>query len=108
MNDYQKKALRTWVPDSNKNYYLDIIYLALSLAGEAGELSNKIKKYWRHGHSWNTDDLKEELGDILWYVAVLASVLNTDLDDIAEENIQKLLRRYPEGFSESRSRNRNT
>ena len=106
MNDYQQKALRTWVPNPNNYHYLDVIYLSLALAGEAGELANLIKKYWRHGHAWNEAAIADELGDILWYVAVLADAINMPLADIAEGNIAKLKRRYPSGFSEERSRNR--
>jgi NTP pyrophosphatase (non-canonical NTP hydrolase) len=79
---------------------------ALGLAGEAGELANKIKKTFYHEHPLDTDDLVLELGDCLWYIALAAAALDVPLSEIAERNILKLARRYPEGFSPERSLHR--
>ena len=105
--DYQIAALRTWIPDERYDGIIcDTAYLALSLSGEAGEFANKVKKIWRHGHDWNVQELAEKLGDILWYVAVLSEIIGYDLEEVMQTNIEKLERRYPNGFSAEDSRNR--
>ena len=89
MNDYQKRARKTAIyPEIHK-----ITYPAIGLAGEAGEVCNKLKKRLRGDkiEMWRTrDDLEKELGDVLWYVANLASDLGLHLDNIATKNIDKL------------------
>jgi NTP pyrophosphatase (non-canonical NTP hydrolase) len=64
-------------------------YLALGITGEAGEIADKIKKKKRDGEL-DKEDLSKEIGDVLWYLSQLASQLNRDLGEIAEENIEKL------------------
>ena len=76
------------------------------LTGEAGEVAELIKKHLYHATPLDQDALVKELGDCLWYVAAFANVLGLSLDDVAERNIEKLRRRYPEGFDTERSRNR--
>lgn len=76
---------------------------ALGLGGESGEVIDHIKKYYGHGHDLDKEELKKELGDVLWYIAYLASTLGLDLEDIATMNIEKLKKRYPEGFSKEAS-----
>lgn len=65
-----------------------------------------LKKWIGHGHELNLTEVEKELGDILWYVAEIATTLELRLDQIAEKNADKLAARYPEGFSEERSKNR--
>lgn len=103
-SDYQQAALRTWTPSGDMA--ADLAYLALSLAGEAGEFANLVKKHWRHGHELDLAKLKDEGGDVFWYLAVIMAVLDIDLADMAAYNIDKLFTRYPDGFSQERSRNR--
>lgn len=79
---------------------------AMGLAGEAGEVVDLLKKHLYHGHSLDRDKLTKELGDCLWYLAVLAHLNGVDLADVAAANVVKLRARYPDGFSEERSRNR--
>lgn len=79
---------------------------ALGLAGEAGEVVDLVKKHVFHEHILDRVHLAEELGDVLWYVAALASTLGIPLEDIAAANVAKLLARYPEGFDAQRSRER--
>ena len=64
-------------------------YLALGITGEAGEIADKIKKKERDGEL-DEEDLSKEIGDVLWYLSQLASQLDRDLGEIAEENIEKL------------------
>ena len=103
-NDYQRLALASAKLDRPLGDQL--INAALGLAGEAGEISDLVKKEFFHGHDCDAPKLKEELGDLLWYVALACYALNCEMGDLMEANIAKLKRRYPEGFSEERSRNR--
>lgn len=79
---------------------------ALGLTGEAGEVADVIKKHIFHGHPLDVIDLEKELGDVCWYLALLADTLALDLNHIMTRNVNKLRDRYPEGFSESASINR--
>lgn len=101
---YQQLASRTAGAGGNGDRRL--IISALGLAGEAGEFANFVKKMTAHGHDISKDTFIDELGDILWYVAEAASSLELDLSEIADNNVKKLRKRYPEGFSEERSINR--
>ena len=104
MNEYQKLAERT--SGAGKSGKRRQIIAVLGLAGEAGEFANMIKKLTAHGHDIPIEDLADELGDVLWYLAEAATASGLSLDHIAQKNIAKLRARYPEGFSEERSRNR--
>lgn len=94
LNQYQIDQGKTkFYP--NNSVEESIIYCALSLAGEAGELANKVKKHWRDHTNW--DEFKEqaiaELGDNLWYISALASELGVSLELVADLNLDKLIRR---------------
>lgn len=78
----------------------------LGLTGEAGEVSDIVKKAVFHGHDLDKEDIEKELGDVLWYIANIANVLDLDLNVIAKKNIDKLSKRYPQGFSQNDSINR--
>jgi NTP pyrophosphatase (non-canonical NTP hydrolase) len=80
--------------------------VALGLCGESGEFADHIKKGLHHGHKIDRDYLTKELGDVLWYVAVAADKLGIALEAVANQNIEKLEKRYPDGFDEEKSRNR--
>lgn len=99
LDHYQQLACRTMGDAS-------LAVLALGVAGEAGEVADIVKKVVGHGHELDRDKLRKELGDVLWYVATLSRALELDLSDVAGANIEKLLARYPDGFSAERSRNR--
>ncbi|MEK7097775.1 MAG: nucleoside triphosphate pyrophosphohydrolase family protein [Patescibacteria group bacterium] len=92
--EYQKLSRKTAIyPDAGHNF----IYPTLGLAGESGEVAEKIKKVLRD-HGGVIDDVKKqeiakELGDVLWYVAQIASELGLSLDEIADLNIEKLYSR---------------
>ena len=103
-NEYQKLAMRT----SNKTLLIDmhIINGALGLCGEAGEVADVVKKSFMQGHKFDTEQIAKELGDCLWYIAETATAIGYDLDNIMQMNIDKLKKRYPEGFSEYRSQHR--
>nr|DAI22072.1 MAG TPA: NTP-PPase-like protein [Caudoviricetes sp.] len=101
INEYQVQAMRFANPKC-----LNIFNAALGLTGEAGEFADLVKKINFHGHTQDNDHLIKELGDVLWYVALGAEVLGTDLETVAQANINKLWNRYPNGFEEKRSINR--
>lgn len=79
---------------------------ALGLAGEAGEFCDLVKKHVAQGHPLDENKLREELGDVLWYVALASIVLMVPLSKVARENIEKLWKRYPHGFSAEASMRR--
>lgn len=101
VNEYQKLALSTMDPKLNRNDVL--INSAMGLCGEAGEVIDIVKKWFAHGHELNRRKLIEELGDVAWYIAEAAYALDTDLESILAANIEKLKKRYPEGFSSRNS-----
>ena len=101
---YQRQTRRTWRGDGSVQDQID--NAVLGLVGEGGEIAEKWKKHRFQGHEWNCDNVAEEIGDILFYAARLAELIGWDLSTVADANIEKLRRRYPEGFSEERSRNR--
>lgn len=107
LSDYQDRALSTRAGDLPQKEAIAI--WALGLAGESGEVADIVKKHIGHGHPLDNASLEkiaEELGDVLWYVAAMASHLGFDLNEIAALNLEKLQRRYPGGFSADRSINR--
>ena len=69
-------------------------------------VNSEYPKILGHGHELDRDKVIKELGDVLWYIAAIASFLHVPLDEIAQRNIDKLAARYPEGFSNERSINR--
>ena len=104
LDEYQQLAARTLGRD--RTHEQQLANAALGLTGEAGEVAEVIKKHLFHATPLDQDALVKELGDCLWYVAAFATVLDLSLDDIAQRNIDKLRRRYPDGFDTERSRNR--
>lgn len=83
-----------------------VINACLGLPGEVGEVCDMVKKRIFHGHTLNTDDLKKEIGDVMWYLAMICDSFGFDIEEIAKMNIDKLKERYPEGFSEYASQHR--
>lgn len=97
-NEYQKKSRRTAIyPNRGKNF----VYPVLGLVGEAGEVAEKIKKIIRDDNSKVTkekrEELKKELGDVLWYMVQIATELKIPLENIARFNLDKLISRFKRG-----------
>ena len=92
LNDYQHEAASTAIYPKAKG----LEYTTLGLVGEAGELANKVKKIIR-GDSVDFFALRDELGDVLWYIANTCSVLGVTLSEVAYENIKKIRRRLDDG-----------
>ena len=102
---YQLDILK-YAPDY-QHYMPNVLYAAIGICGEAGEVSELVKKYAYHGHAIDKDHLARELGDVLWYVSYMAHLFGYSLGEIMEMNQDKLAKRYPDGkFDAERSRNR--
>jgi len=102
-NEYQKLAFITAASLYQNDMFLNG---ALGLTGEAGEVADQIKKWKFQGHDIDYTHMKEELGDVMWYIALLATALDTNLESIMEMNIDKLKARFPDGFDVDKSVNR--
>ena len=104
INEYQKLAMTTLNKElSNEQALLNG---CMGLCGESGEVIDLLKKHLSQGHDLNKEKMIEEIGDVAWYIAEIAYALNVDLETVLTKNIEKLKKRYPEGFSVQRSLNR--
>ena len=101
-NDYQRMAMRT-AGDKSENYLDNAI---MGLCGEVGECADIVKKHHFQGHELDHEKLKDELSDVCWYVALLATALDLTLEEVMIHNVEKLKKRYPDGFDKARSINR--
>lgn len=104
-NEYQREALRTANTQSLSRNDL-LTNGVLGLCGESGECADMVKKSIFHGHELDREHLAKELGDVAWYLAVSAHAIGYDLESVLRMNIEKLCRRYPEGFNTERSLHR--
>ncbi len=106
---YQSLALRTASTASTATPLTLLDAAALGLSGESGEIADHVKKILYHGHPLDDetrDKIAKELGDILWYCAIGAKGIGMSLAEIAVMNVDKLRKRYPDGFSTEQSLNR--
>ena len=101
VNEYQKLAMTTLNPKLNKKNVL--INSVMGLCGESGEAIDIVKKWMAQGHDLDRQHLAKELGDIAWYLAEASTALDVPLEDIFRANIEKLKKRYPEGFETEKS-----
>ena len=104
VNEYQKLAMVTL--DHNLDKKGMLTNAAMGICGESGEACDIVKKHLFHGHELDREALIKELGDVAWYLAEAATALDVSLEEVFEKNIEKLKKRYPEGFSFERSINR--
>ena len=104
LNEYQELAQRT------SNRALEdkghLFNGVLGLVGEAGECADLVKKHYFQDHRPMVHLLEDDLGDVLWYVAETAAALGVTLEEVAKNNVEKLRKRYPDGFDAERSLNR--
>lgn len=103
-NDYQRMAMRT--AGEYDTDYDQLRNAAYGLNGEAGEVIDLLKKHEFQGHDLPDEKLIDECGDVLWYCALLADALGFSLEEVMNRNIDKLRKRYPDGFDKARSINR--
>ena len=117
-SEYQRLAMRTndEMATSRLEFHVDanrglkdiggLLNGCLGLAGEFGELLDMFKKWIFHNKILDREHAKKELGDVMWYVAMISYSMGWDLDEIMQMNVDKLKARYPEGFSTELSNNR--
>lgn len=101
INEYQELAMTTLNPELNKKDVL--INSVMGLCGESGEAIDIVKKWLAHGHELDREHLIKELGDVAWYLAEAATALDVPLEEVLRANIDKLKKRYPDGFETKRS-----
>ena len=104
MNEYQyqKNAARTLIKEPREwpnGHEMMMVWCALGLTGEAGEVADIVKKGALHRHGIDDAALFEELGDVLWYVSSLCTLKDWDIAAVMDANIDKLKRRYPNGWT---------
>ena len=92
LNEYQDMAAATAIYKAEHQ----VIYPALGLAAEAGEVANKVKKIMRDG-TFDREGIADEVGDCLWYIAALCRDLNVEMSEVAKNNIAKLKARKEKG-----------
>lgn len=130
-NEYQKLAMRTNDKNAYRRLYIELTSIppigpmleyqvkcsnindiagllngVLGLTGEAGEVSDLVKKGIFHEKGIDLEHLKKECGDVMWYVAMICEACGFSLDDVMQTNIDKLIARYPDGFDSYRANHR--
>lgn len=101
IDKYQKQAMSLINPKLKKEDVL--INGVMGLCGESGEAIDIVKKWFAQGHELDKEHLAKELGDIAWYLAETATALDINLSDVLKANIEKLQKRYPNGFDKEKS-----
>lgn len=91
----------------NKNIATRLDHAVLGLMGEVGELASNLEKWIFYGGELDCPNLKEEVGDCLWYLALMCNALHIDMGEVMEANIRKLQTRYPDKFSDFLSKEEN-
>lgn len=104
IKEFQNRSTRTINCDLTTEQVIS--NMCMGISGETGEVIDIIKKHLYQGHKLNKEHLIEELGDVMFYVANLATLLGIDMQDVLQNNVDKLLKRYPNGFSKEKSVNR--
>lgn len=102
INDYQQAALRTANTEKLSDKEL-LTNGVLGLSGEFGECADLVKKHLFQGHELDSEKLAKELGDVAWYLAVASYAIGYSLEAVLQMNVDKLRKRYPDGFSAERS-----
>jgi NTP pyrophosphatase (non-canonical NTP hydrolase) len=101
-----KKVINLTVTHEKAKAKIDLLHASMGLVTEAGEFQDALKKHFFYGKELDLVNLKEEIGDCLWYCAVALDALGTDFEAVMQTNINKLNARYPEKFSEDQAINR--
>lgn len=118
-SEYKKAAMRTndgkntermiqavTVNGENEKDLGGIVNACLGLSGEVGEFNDMVKKWIFHEKPLDEEHAKKEMGDVLWYVAMMCESFGWDMDEIMQMNVDKLKARYPEGFDVNLANNR--
>ena len=102
LNEYQNLAQRT-ADITGNDMEKKLLNGCMGMCGESGEAIDLYKKHKMQGHELDREAMIKETGDVLWYVAETAAALGVTLEEVAERNIAKLRKRYPEGFTPEHS-----
>lgn len=97
LNEYQVLAMKT---KKALGESFDLMHSVYGLCGEVGEYADAVKKHQVYGRPFDAENAIEEIGDVMWFVALAADCLGVDLNEIAERNIKKLAKRYPDRYSD--------
>ena len=96
LKEYQEMCKKTAKKFDNPE--LEIAIWGLGIAGEAGDVASCVKKTFAHQNN-QEQGIRENLGDTFWYAAMICNFFKWDMQEVLEENIEKLKKRYPEGFT---------
>lgn len=105
LKQYIIESSRTF-PDLG-NDFNNQMHMIIGISTEAGELLDAYKKNFAYNKPLDKINVAEEIGDQMWYIANLCRILNLNLEEILQNNIDKLRARYPEKFTEEKANNRN-
>ncbi len=101
LKEYQNWCKKTALKFKDKEK--EILIWGLGVAGEAGDIAGCIKKTISHKNDQKAG-IKENIGDALWYMAMICNYFGWDLDEVLGENVEKLKKRYPRGFTEKHAK----
>ena len=96
LKEYQELCKKTAKKFRNKEK--ELFTWGLGIAGEAGDIAGCIKKTLSHNND-QKQGIKENIGDTLWYAAMICNYFNWNMDKVLEENVKKLQKRYPKGLT---------
>lgn len=96
-SDYLILSGRT---DNPKDFNTQMLHGILGVTSEAGELSDHLKRHIFYGTPFDKGNVKEECGDLLWYIALICRACGFTLEEVMQSNVDKLKKRYPDGFTE--------
>lgn len=96
-SEFQELALRTF---NHQSEQVDQLHIVLGLVTESGEVADAIKKHIGYGKELDIVNIKEEFGDLFWYLAVGCKIFGFDHNEIWNTNIEKLKTRYPDKYSD--------
>ncbi len=106
-NEFQKLSARTLIDEPDFKLYnreTMLLWNAIGVAGEAGEVAELAKKQIFHRHGIDVESWKKELGDVLWYIAACCTKLDLTLEEVMQHNVDKLAARFPDGYSSERTK----
>lgn len=104
INEFQRRSIRTL--NNDLTWEEQVSNMIMGLAGESGEIADHIKKVFYQGHELNRKHLAEEIGDLMFYIVNLSTLYDLSMENILDYNIEKLKKRYKNGFTSEESINR--
>lgn len=104
IKEFQKLSRRTLNKELNQVEQLS--NMIIGIMGESGEVADALKKHLFQYHPLDVEHLAEEMGDVMFYIVNLATLIGIEMEDVLEKNVRKLEKRYPNGFNSENSINR--